>query len=578
MKELCTLKDVYVRKKWRWVVVLEIIGPEKTIGVGSMERLLRLLGIEATGENRGLIRCGWVLAGAAVVLRLAFWAYTGRLWEDALITVLHSENAVAGFGLTHHHVDEPPIHGFTSPLSVLVPLMGDLVHMGWGIHFIRLVSAFAGGLAVLYALGIAIHPRITLPAPMAILVMGYLAFEHHQILYGMAGMETQITTCILLASFYFLIAERPAALGLSLGLCMLARPDFAFWTVIAGVYGLFRLKKRMIAVVAIAVGLYLPWIVFTTWYYGSPIPNTVLAKNLGYYLWTRDPNLDWSLAWHHLRLRVTGNYGYETVFQPLGPCFGGHGTHFRPLFGDRGLICGAMTMLACVGAAAALWRRQWAFAPFIGFAACYACYYIFLVAVPFGWYLVPFLASVVWLSARGLQAVAGLAPGPRARFAFLTIAAALYLAPFVVYTPKTFLAEKQIQEQIENNVRKPIGLYLNRVMQPNETVACECLGYVSYYSRRTVYDWPGLASRKVVAFSRAHPEIRSLMGMIATLKPDYLVLRHHEYVGSRDNCCPWLATKYKIVAAFEAPREKIRDIFLIDQNIDLGFYVLKRTG
>ena len=37
----------------------------------------------------------------AVLVRLFYWGYTGRTWEDALITVLHSENAASGLGLTH---------------------------------------------------------------------------------------------------------------------------------------------------------------------------------------------------------------------------------------------------------------------------------------------------------------------------------------------------------------------------------------------------------------------------------------------------------------------------------------------
>src|SRR5712692_2617863 len=92
----------------------------------------------------------WMLiAVLAVSLRLFFWAYTGRNWEDALITVLHSENAVNGLGLTHFRVGEPPIHGFTSPLSVLVPLIGDIVHPGWGLSLIKLVSALCSAVVVI---------------------------------------------------------------------------------------------------------------------------------------------------------------------------------------------------------------------------------------------------------------------------------------------------------------------------------------------------------------------------------------------------------------------------------------------
>ncbi|MCX5758521.1 MAG: hypothetical protein NTU83_08460, partial [Candidatus Hydrogenedentes bacterium] len=76
----------------------------------AIERLLKRLGFEGLDESRGLVRCGLILAAVAVVLRLTFSAYTDRVWEDALITILHSENAAAGLGLTHHHVTEPPIH------------------------------------------------------------------------------------------------------------------------------------------------------------------------------------------------------------------------------------------------------------------------------------------------------------------------------------------------------------------------------------------------------------------------------------------------------------------------------------
>jgi hypothetical protein len=46
--------------------------------------------------------------------------------------------------MTHFQIGEPPLHGFTSPLSVLVPLVGDVFRVGFGIPFIKVVSAFAG--------------------------------------------------------------------------------------------------------------------------------------------------------------------------------------------------------------------------------------------------------------------------------------------------------------------------------------------------------------------------------------------------------------------------------------------------
>src|SRR5271166_5697456 len=129
------------------------------------------------------------LSIAAVVIRLFFWFYTRRSWEDALITVQHAENAVRGLGLNHDPIG-PPVHGFTSALSVLVPLLGEVIHPGFGLPLLKLVSAICGGISVW--LGMRICQRLELSFPLTLLAGGYLAVEHQQILFGMAGMETQI--------------------------------------------------------------------------------------------------------------------------------------------------------------------------------------------------------------------------------------------------------------------------------------------------------------------------------------------------------------------------------------------------
>lgn len=538
-------------------------------------RFLRFEGLD--DEGTGIILwAALVLAVGAVILRFFFWWYTGRMWEDALITVLHSENFVNGLGMTHYRVGEPPLHGFTSPLSVLVPLMGDLVKVGFGLHWIRILSAFCGGLTVLYAMAICIHPKIKLPAPLAIMIMAYLAFEHHQILWGMAGMETQMVTLVLLMSVYYTIALKPVALGLSLGLCMLARPDFAPWTAIAGLYVLIVDWRKLFIIIPVAAAVYGPWIIFTTLYYGSPLPNTIIAKSLGYPLWTKNPNLTWKGVWMEIYRRMTGSYGYSTIFQPLGPSFAGHGTGFRAIIRDRGLICDTMIALALLGSIVPVFKRQWAWLPAICFVWLYAAYYVFLVAGVFGWYVVPYVAAVIFLSARGLQSVGGVIRYSRVRTAVWSVVAVAYLAPLVGVLPLTFRTEKQIQELIENSVRKQIGLYLSGVMGKDETIGCEPLGYIGYYSRRTVYDWPGLASRRVVEFSKANPQKRREIHMLNALRPDYIVLRNRAYDYYITHGRTWLMTDYHPVAQFDADPERLRHIFLIDQNIDQHFLVLKK--
>ncbi len=544
--------------------------------VGQIGRLFGIDGLDAE-ENRVLVRWGVVFALAAMALRLFFWLYTHRLWEDALITTLHSENAWSGLGMTHYHPGEPPLHGFTSPLSVLIPLLGDAVYIGWGVEFLKLVSIFAGGLTVLFMLAIAIHPSVRLPGPLAVMLMGYVACEHHQILWGMAGMETQVVTLVLIMTLYYALAWKRTALGIMLGFCMLARPDFAFLTIIVGVYVLFKAPRSFPYIVLLACAVYGPWIIFTTLYYGSPLPNTILAKSMGYHLWWMTPSLGLSDVKREIWDRITGTYFFNTIFQPLGPSFGGHGTHFRAIVNDHGLISDVMTLFAGLGAVSALLKRQWNLFPVISFVGVYAAYYVFFVPYVFGWYIVPFVAATLILSAHGCSMLMAGNGFRRFRLGMLGGLVALYLMSFAVFLPKTFTAERRIQHYVEDQGRMALGLYLNQVMRPDETVGCEPLGYIGYYSRRIVYDWPGLANRKVVQFQREHPDQRTLYGMLRHIQPNFIVLRQHEYSQMPQDYRTWFDQTYRLDKEFFVSEEDKKKILLWHVSQDMSFRVFKRN-
>ncbi len=514
--------------------------------------LKNVIGFDDLDEpaNRFVIAWAIAIAALAVGIRLVFWQYTGRVWEDTLITVLHSENCAQGLGLTHHP-SEPRVHGFTSPLSVLVPLMGDVVRAGWGIPFIKIVSVLCGALAVFYLMAIAIHPRIRLSTPLAVMVMGFVALEHHHVFFGMSGMETQMVTLILLMSFYYIIADRPVHLGVSLGLCMLARPDFGFWTIIAGLYLLCRHPRQLPKVILAASCVYGPWIIFTTLYYGSPVPNTLIAKMLGYSQWWRDPGLTWSDA----KRTFVDNLVYH-VFAQTGPTHLGHAFQKGSFFWDKRVISNAVTFLAGVGAVAALFKKRWELLPPALFVLTYALYYDLFVPALFPWYFPPLTAATVLLCAFGLDAAASPIRWPLLRTSGLGLVAVVYLGFIVSVLPTTFRAEKAIQETIENGVRKRIGLYLAAMMKADETLGCEPLGYVGYYSRRTIYDYPGMGSGKVTDFLRTHPDQRSMNGVFKHFRPDYLLLRPWEYRAIREaQDGIWIDEDYKEERTFEVSKD-----------------------
>lgn len=550
--------------------------------------ILKRLGVEDADarEHAWAVGAAGIIALLAVLIRIVFWLYTHRYWEDALITCLHSENFALGHGLTHVRPGEPPLHGFTSPLSVTIPLIGDLMHVGWGVDFLKLVSLPCAALTVLYVLAIGIHPKVRFPAPLIVLAMGYAAFEHQQILWGMAGMETQVAEVILLASIYYCIAWRPIPLGITLGLCMLARPDYAFWTVIVGVYGIFRERwwqwkqpvdggRWLHWVVACALAVYLPWIVFTLVHYGSPLPNTIIAKGLGYPdWWDKVDVVNWFTIKRHTWMMMS-----EQLHLLLGPTFAGHGAGLHVFFtnGPESPIANVMFAFCVLGTLAILLRRQYALWPLAACAVIYSLYYVYLVPVVFGWYKVPYVMLLLLLSVRGLQAATFWIPGDAFRRGAQMACAVAYLLPFIVILPVTFHTERQIQQHVENDVRTRAGLYLQEHMARDEAVGCEPLGYMSYYSRGNVYDWPGLASRTVVAWSKENEGRRSLENMVKDLQPEYLFLRDMEILfWFKDP--QWFRDHYHVAETFLIDPEAAKKIRWIDRNIDTRFRIYKKNA
>ena len=275
-----------------------------------------LMPVEVSRLDRQSRRVIIGIALAGCLLRLFFWNFTHRTWEDALISVMHSENVALGFGLTHHHPGYPPLHGFTSPLSVLVPLLADIFHPGWGLVLIRIVSALLAIPTVLLAAAVALHRSFFANVWLVYLLCGYLAFEHHQILWGMAGMETQMAVFVLFLTLYHALKLNTWALGISMALCMYARPDFAIFLLVVAIYLVVTDRSILFKSGGLAVALYAPWLLFTTLYYGSPIPNTIIAKSMGYGLWTRQVKLFSAPFFNTVWDRF-----FNGIFLPLGPSF-----------------------------------------------------------------------------------------------------------------------------------------------------------------------------------------------------------------------------------------------------------------
>ena len=223
------------------------------------------------------------------------------------------------------------------------------------------------------------------------------------------------------------------------------------------------------------------------------MPNTIRAKgNYGHWLhW----GTTLSELWLNVRLRV-----HDWLFVTLGPSYGGNGyAGFHTLW-DRGIISYVMTGLFVVSVVFAFVRKQRDLAlPYLVLLV-YFLYYVFLVPGTFSWYAVPFVGVVSILSAKGLCELlrTGLPPGMERRTGWILSTA--YLLAITSVLPMTYTGERRVQNLVEKPVRRAIGRDLKSGTPPTATIGGEPLGYIGYYSDRTYYEWPGLASRRTVDF------------------------------------------------------------------------------
>ena len=447
-----------------------------------------------------------LFATLAVAERIVFRQYTHRIWEDALITLTPVRNAWEGFGLTHH-IGEPRVHSFTSPISVLIPLLGE--GFGHGLFALEMASLGACVAAIVYAYRIGLRLQFRWWAQ--VLVLGYLSFDQLQIFFGMTGMETEIATAAALANAYYLLSSRWWRLGLATGLGLLCRPEFSFW-VVALAIALPVLSWRAIPKVALgALAVAGPWFLFATLYYGSPVPNTIVAKSLSG--------------------RVT--FGAFPIDQVLAHAVAGWRDFapFYEMFFAVGAPIGDPMLLACVlvlaaaalaGAMLAVWNRDLRLVTIVLFVALFFVNRAgALVHSYYMWYLPPFMALAIILAAHGLQAL-GRASAPVAA----TVCLGLTLA-YALPLPWSLPLERSVQSDIEEGVRLRASVALNGLMGPGDTAAMEPLGYTGWAARnKTIYDYPGLGSPTAVAALKGITP--SLAGLIDKLKPTYTLLRPSE--------------------------------------------------
>jgi len=493
----------------------------------------------------------------ALATRLGFWFYTGRVWEDALITITAARNVWAGVGLTHH-ASEPYVQSFTSPISVLIPVAGELFQQG--LLFLRLSSLVASIAAIYFAYRIGVLLGFRWIAQ--VLVLTYLACDQLQIFFGMGGMETQVVTAVAVAVLYFFLSQRWWLLGIACGLATLSRPEFIMFLLPPVGIALLLFYWRAIPRVAVpALALALPWYGFAALYYGSPIPNTIVAKSWSYQIGMF--SAPWADMWR-FTLRSWRDYAPFKQFWI---------SYEAPL---PDVVLKAIVVLVLLlflgGLITSALRKPGLLIAGVAVIAFVAYRNTTILNSYYMWYLPPFTALLFIVAGYGLSELAAVAARPAA-------ALGLILAlSYALHIPFSMPLDKKMQEAIEVNVRERTGYSLAGMMNnPDDTAVLEPLGFMGLAAfNKTVYDYPGLGSKVAVrAMKKLSPP--RVAGLLDALQPTYAVLRPNEFRELMRRF-PETAAKYELAARVQAaPGLTLRNMGYSYRLIDNDFRILRRT-
>jgi hypothetical protein len=542
-------------------------------------------GSSTTGLARSLTITTLAGYGTALcVVALVYSLVTGHIWEDALITLRSAENFVNGQGLTYHVGTR--VHTFTSPINVLMLALAYLL-TGKGSYIATLwvyrlfaIAAFAGSGALLLQAAARAVPRWSF-------AVGWLAivylFDAKAVVFSSNGMETAYMLLFLAWAIYLLSPPRPDR-WLARGLCwaglMWARPDGAVYiAALAGAELLFgglprRLVLRSIVKsAAICAAVYSPWFLWAWSYYGSPVPNTIVAKS--------NPLGAISQFWNMM------NAFPDCVMAKAARVF-------RQVYSEFGFVVeniasqrlsdGVTKSLGMLCLIYWLLPLNDRLGRMTSFAFAMVCLYFGFQEFTSPWYIPPAALLGLTTIARAAATLANielqnswLTSQSRRKAilaAVLCVLAAGQIALFVLTT-----WEMKIQQaEIESGTRMQIGLWLKEHGKPDDTVFLEPLGYIGYFSGMTMHDFPGLASPDVVKLRREKK--LPFLGLIQEINPDWVILRSHEFEGiaSSGTAQPFLE-RYELVKIFNAVPRLETYAFLPGKaymKADIAFGVFQR--
>jgi hypothetical protein len=475
---------------------------------------------DAIGIQRAVAWPLWesaIVAVLAIAVTAGYIGATGQVWEDFLITFRYSQNLIEGKGLVYNEGER--VHGFTSPLGVLLPaffyaLLRDGSYEKSLLCFrILSILAYAGGGLITVR---ALHRAYPQSRGTRMAFMLFYLLEAKSVAFSTNGMETALMLLFMGCGLALLMEpERWWARGFCWAGLLWTRPDgCVFVAALAATDLAFagtlrrRLLYSLLRSALVASLLYAPWIAWAWSYYSSPIPNTLLAK-------ARPPGMAWTKVLHRMYVAFPDRAAevFTPVYYPVTwnePEWINYAAHVL------GIFCATYWL---VPGGSRLGRSA---------SFCFALLGVYLsfVEMAFPWYFPPMALCGLIAMTDAIGRLYGATHHPalgRGLAVFLTVAVAGGMGCLLGMTAWQMRVQ---QREVEAGNRERVGLWLRERVRSDENVFVEALGYIGYFSGARMVDWPGLISPQVIQLRRTQQLDYS--SVVDALAPDWVVARPNQ--------------------------------------------------
>jgi hypothetical protein len=451
----------------------------------------------------------------AALLTVVALAIGLRLWllfsvrateEDFFITLRYAENIATGHGFAYN--PGVPTLGTTTPLYTLLLALFVRLHLD-PILGGKLCGIAADALACVgvFRLGRAVgRPGAGLAAAVC------LAFAPTNLIWATKGMEVGIVAAATVWLWAFSAERRELPAWAAAAVLLLLRIDGTVTVALLLAAMVWRERRIPWRGLLLFACLTLPWLLYATVTFGSPLPLSLRAKLIVY------------------GRMIPGHFPHLREFLSLMT----HNPLGLLLVVGVGLFLVLMVqrwMGADKEKRAALWQREGLlFAPLVGIAIHYGAMALSRVFL-FGWYFVPptpiyYLVALTGWAMLLERLRPGLAAKADARAILLgTVLAGTALCGAVVPRVVSTLREGQ---RLEDDLRIPMGLWLRSHSAPTDRIMLEPIGYIGYYSRLPVIDVIALVSPEALdCYRPAFPSPRHELWH--RFHPEWVLLRTGEW-------------------------------------------------